>query len=340
MIRLSDMFGYVVLIDKKIAGISDVEEIAEEIATKAIEAYPGSVVSVQCIEKNNLTNLQNKTIFGVGTSLVMNNGEVAIVKNMRNLKDCDIEVNGKLLEGVSYSRFEKRTLSSLTTLEQNVKERIGKKLAMRCGMECEIIAYRAASDIDVRFENGEILEHVNYSTFGTKRLNPPSLIKTKETKEVDYSIIGTEKNMKCGLTAKIISIITPNTGDIQFEDGEIIKNIYLSNFDKGLISHPFLNKTIHNARYVRIFHGYAITRIRPAFIINNEPFYQVILPDGNRAVKTPKDMIENSFGNSFYLKAPTTILIIFFHCRFILIMFLNNGIMATIPRHYSFWNFK
>ena len=43
--------------------------------------------------------------------------------------------------------------------------RIGEKKIMNCGDECEIIAYRKAMDIDVRFSTGEVIYNNCYSNF-------------------------------------------------------------------------------------------------------------------------------------------------------------------------------
>ena len=44
-------------------------------------------------------------------------------------------------------------------------DRLGETQMMNCGMEATIIRYGKYSDIDVRFEDGKVVEHKAYDTF-------------------------------------------------------------------------------------------------------------------------------------------------------------------------------
>lgn len=46
-----------------------------------------------------------------------------------------------------------------------VINRVGETRVMKCGMEAIIIRYRKAIDIDVRFEDGTVVERKTYSAF-------------------------------------------------------------------------------------------------------------------------------------------------------------------------------
>lgn len=43
---------------------------------------------------------------------------------------------------------------------------------MNCGLEAEIIAYRACDDIDVRLSDGSIYEHKQYWAFSNGKIGP------------------------------------------------------------------------------------------------------------------------------------------------------------------------
>ena len=43
--------------------------------------------------------------------------------------------------------------------------RLGKTRMMNCGMETTIIRYNTAKDIDIRFEDGTVVEHRTYNSF-------------------------------------------------------------------------------------------------------------------------------------------------------------------------------
>ena len=44
-------------------------------------------------------------------------------------------------------------------------DRLGETRMMNCGMEATIIQYKNAMDIDVRFEDGSVVEHKAYGNF-------------------------------------------------------------------------------------------------------------------------------------------------------------------------------
>ena len=53
-----------------------------------------------------------------------------------------------------------------------LKPQIGEKKMQNCGLEAEIIKWRKANDIDVRFNNGVIRQHVRYSDFKRGDVKP------------------------------------------------------------------------------------------------------------------------------------------------------------------------
>ena len=44
---------------------------------------------------------------------------------------------------------------------------------MKCRLEAEIIAYRRSEDMDVRFEDGSVAEHIQYRNFVEGRVARP-----------------------------------------------------------------------------------------------------------------------------------------------------------------------
>ena len=53
-------------------------------------------------------------------------------------------------------------------LENNIKNRIGERRIMKCGEECEIVEYRNANDITVKFiKTGELVKS-RYNKFKMK----------------------------------------------------------------------------------------------------------------------------------------------------------------------------
>ena len=105
-------------------------------------------------------------------------------------------------------------------------ERVGEKKKQTCGMECKIIAYRGAADIDVEFEDGAKVCHVKYKSYKLGYVRHPVYKGSKKA----LKIIGEERVMANGQRAKIIAATSAGNLTIEFEDGAIVyeKNIVIS----------------------------------------------------------------------------------------------------------------
>lgn len=130
--------------------------------------------------------------------------------------------NGETRDGVIYSKFKE---GSVLPPSMQRRSRVGDRLMQKCGMEAEIIADRGSKDIDVRFSDGSIKEHVKYQQFtgGTLR-RPPE------------SYIGERKKQKCGQWARIIAYRKATDIDVEFEDGSIREHMTKGNFERGSIT--------------------------------------------------------------------------------------------------------
>ena len=110
-------------------------------------------------------------------------------------------------------------------------QRTGKMNVMKNGMQCTIITYRNASNIDVQFEDGTIVKHKTFKCFQRGNIaNPNISIKDKR--------IGQSLMMSCGMKATIIAYRNCNDIDVQFEDGTIVKHKRIGNFRGGHIANP------------------------------------------------------------------------------------------------------
>ncbi len=105
---------------------------------------------------------------------------------------------------------------------------LGETKEMNCGKNAEIIIWRGTGNIDVKFEDGTIVSHCQYSNFKRGTINPFYFSdRTGET-----------KIMKNGMRAEIIEYRKFDDIDIMFEDGSIVRNIRYQNFKNGTIMHP------------------------------------------------------------------------------------------------------
>ncbi|WP_270512600.1 hypothetical protein [Holdemanella biformis] len=105
---------------------------------------------------------------------------------------------------------------------------------MKCGLEAEIVAYRRCEDMDVRFEDGSVAEHIEYRNFMEGRVARPQNSRRNKRK----LRIGEKKMMKCGLEAEIVAYRRSEDMDVRFPDGAVVKNVQYANFKRGMVEHP------------------------------------------------------------------------------------------------------
>ena len=144
---------------------------------------------------------------------------------------------------------------------QKIKDRTGEKRTMNCGLEATIIRYGSCHDIDVQFEDGQVVYHSYYSSFKKGEIAPPI--------DPRYSHVGEKRMMNCGLEATIIRYGGSMDIDVQFEDGQVVYKRTYDNFQKGSIGHPcFTASNGHSSTYKTFIIKYVDRS--PA---TNEPYY-------------------------------------------------------------------
>ena len=108
-------------------------------------------------------------------------------------------------------------------------DRLGETRMMNCGMETTIIRYGRCEDIDVRFEDGTVVEHKTYKAFKKGEI---------ANQNIKASRLGETRMMKCGMKAAIIRYGGYNDIDVRFEDGKVVVHKAYNKFKKGSIAHP------------------------------------------------------------------------------------------------------
>ena len=104
---------------------------------------------------------------------------------------------------------------------------------MNCGMKATIIRYGKADDIDVRFEDGTVVEHRRYGTFKKGEIAKQNIKASVENR------LGETWMMNCGMEATIIRYGRCEDIDIRFEDGAVVEHKVYDPFKKAksLIGH-------------------------------------------------------------------------------------------------------
>lgn len=137
-------------------------------------------------------------------------------------------------------------------------DRLGETQMMNYGMEATIVRYGRYEDIDVRFEDGSMVEHKAYSAFKKGEIANPNMKASAKNR------LGETRMMKCGMEATIIRYENATDIDVRFKDGTVVKNRRYSAFKKGEIANPNM-KTFAKARLGEtrmVKYGMATTIIR------------------------------------------------------------------------------
>ena len=119
-------------------------------------------------------------------------------------------------------------------------DRVGETRVMKCGMEAIIIRYRKAIDIDVRFEDGTVVERKTYSAFKKGSISNPNIKTSAET------YLGETRMMNCGMEATIIRYESAKDMDVCFKDGAIVEHRKYDSFKRGKIANPNMKVSAKN----------------------------------------------------------------------------------------------
>ena len=181
--------------------------------------YSGSV------KNPNIKEIVSTSILGV--KRLMTNGQYATCIAYRRFNDIDVQFEDGTI--VEHKRKDSFLSGGIENPNYNPSSCVGLTLKMNCGMNATCIAYRKYSDIDIQFEDGTILEHINAGNFIKKAILHPS---------IKSDCVGEARTMNNSQKATCIAYRKATDIDIQFEDGTIIEHCSKSNFYSGKIKNP------------------------------------------------------------------------------------------------------
>lgn len=209
---------------------------------------------------------------------MMNCGMEATIIRYSRRDDIDVRFeDGTVIEHRQYNQFERGNIAN-----PNFKaSRLGETRMMKCGMKATIIRYGKYTDIDVRFEDGTIIEHRQYIQFKKGGIANPNFKASAE------NCLGETRMMNCGMEATIIRYNTGKDIDVRFEDETVVEHRGYGNFKTGGITHPLIS--LNNGS--KDFHGFICKR---GFIDEDRTLYECICKHcGLEDVLTPQEMMEH-----------------------------------------------
>ena len=209
----------------------------------------------------------------LGEIRMMNCGMKATIIRYGKHTDIDIRFeDGTVVKNRRYGEFKIGTI-----VNHNINPRLGETRMMNCGMKATIIRYGKHTDIDIRFEDGSIIEHKQYSHFKKGSIVNPNF----------NPRLGETSMMNCGMEATIIRYGKSIDIDVRFEDGAVVEHKGYSALKNGKISHPSINRS-HGSKD---FHGFIC---KQGFKDEDRVLYECICKHcGLEDVLTPQEMIEH-----------------------------------------------
>lgn len=253
-------------------GVRDIDVRFEDGTVAEHKAY-GPFKRGEIANPNIKTSAENC----LGETRMMNCGMEATIIRYGGYKDIDVRFeDGTVVEHKGYSAFKRGEIAN-----PNVKtfaNRLDETRMMNCGMEATIIRYSRRDDIDVRFEDGTVIEHRQYNQFERGNIANPNF---------KASRLGETRMMKCGMKATIIRYNTGKDIDVRFEDETVVEHRGYGNFKTGGITHPLIS--LNNGS--KDFHGFICKR---GFIDEDRTLYECICKHcGLEDVLTPQEMMEH-----------------------------------------------
>ena len=176
----------------------------------------------------------------LGMTARQNCGMAATCIAYRDHNDIDVQFeDGTIVKKKSKTAFLKGLIKNPVLYEKEQKKKtIGQTLVMANGMRATCIDYRKSHDIDVQFDDGVIVKHVQKSHFVRGSVKHPDMNPTS----LKCSCVGLTLKMNNGMTATCIEYRNCTDIDVRFEDGAIVTHKRKGNFIRGEIDNPNYNR--------------------------------------------------------------------------------------------------
>lgn len=211
------------------------------------------------------TSIEQKALYAqqrIGETAVMNCGQECTIIDYQDVAHIRVKFTQSGAEkDSSYNCFLLCSIQDPTTpntttykAQQLGQTRIGEVYYSKAGLRMTIVAYRKSNDLDVQFDDGEIVEHVKYTTVQS------GYIKHPHDRGRGFKDRTGETHIALnGLKTTIENYRQYNDIDIRFENGMLATHKSYGHFVRGIVGLP---KYINNIHIKEL-----------AYIHNNEWFY-------------------------------------------------------------------
>lgn len=210
----------------------------------------------------------------VGLKNVNNNGFEMEIIAYHSAINIDVEFKGLgIVYGKTLYHFQKGGI------REPRLPRINEESVSTSGMKMKIIAYRKNKDMDVKFEDGTIVEHVRYKEFLNGHIeNPNFTVKDLNKKKIfENKYLGKTFKHKNGLEFEVIDYKDSLNLTVKFKDGYIVDKVSTNAVEGNHTSfaHPLI-KWRGGAKVVTyISEDYFGYKIKSSFEFNGKSFYEI-----------------------------------------------------------------
>ena len=205
-------------------------------------------------------------------------------------------------------------------MNPRLSDRVGQRNLARNGMWMEIIEYRSARDVDVRFDDGVVVEHITYGQFKAGEVGNPNI---KCYKKPEVGRVGETGYSKDNVLLTIVHYESAANIDVMAETGRLIKHRTYKEFrDRRIVAIPYENKRIGETSKSNNGQIMTIIEYRGVYDID------VQFEDGTIVThKTYKNFKKGKIANPNYNEAK--------HKYLGMTDMMNNGMEATITEFIS-----
>ena len=139
-------------------GYNDIDVRFEDGAVAEHKAY-------ESFKKGSIAHPSATAEARLGETRMMNCGMKAAIIRYGGYNDIDVRFEDEAVAvHRRYSQFKKGEITN-PNIKASAKARLCETRMMSCGMKATIIRYGGCNDIDVRFEDGTVVEHKTYDNF-------------------------------------------------------------------------------------------------------------------------------------------------------------------------------
>lgn len=106
----------------------------------------------------------------------------------------------------------------------------------------EVIEYISYSDITIKFDTGEIRQHISWGNFDRGLFGKRAISKKAYKRIGNADLVGTRKRSSCGEWMTVIEYNRCDDITVKFDSGEIRYHITRSNFERGNVGRYYKSK--------------------------------------------------------------------------------------------------